>query len=79
MTATVTEDAALGFWTQEALESLLREHPELCHEFLAVMADGLAENLSPTMKPLTWYVARRPCSPIQKYGGRDGLGYRCEN
>lgn len=44
MTATVTEDAELGFWSPEALESLLRERPALCQELLAIMAERLAEN-----------------------------------
>jgi len=43
-TATVTEDAELGFWSPEALDSLLRERPELCLPLLAILAKRLAEN-----------------------------------
>jgi CRP-like cAMP-binding protein len=44
MTATVTEDAALSFWSPEALESLLRDHPELCHQLLAILGERVIEN-----------------------------------
>lgn len=44
MTAIVTEDAELGFWSPEALESLLRESPDLCQELLSLMAERLKEN-----------------------------------
>src|SRR5205807_1615705 len=42
MTATVTEDAELGFIRSEALFSLLRERPELCQELLAVLSEKMA-------------------------------------
>ena len=44
MTATVTEDAELSFWTSEALESLLCNQPELCHSLLVILAEKIAEN-----------------------------------
>ena len=44
MTATVTEDAELGFWTPEALESLLRKHPDLCQPLLVILGATVAEN-----------------------------------
>jgi CRP-like cAMP-binding protein len=42
MTATVTENAELGFIRSEALFSLLREHPELCQQLLAVLGEKMA-------------------------------------
>ncbi|MGC2194010.1 MAG: Crp/Fnr family transcriptional regulator [Terriglobales bacterium] len=44
MTATVTEDADLGFWSSQALDTLLRQRPDFCHELLAVLGERLAEN-----------------------------------
>ena len=44
MTATVTEDAELGCWSSEALDSLLRERPELCRQLLQVLGERVAEN-----------------------------------
>ena len=44
MTATVTEDAELGFWSPDALDSLLRTHPELCQPLLAILGATIAEN-----------------------------------
>jgi CRP/FNR family transcriptional regulator, cyclic AMP receptor protein len=38
MTATVTDDAELGYLTNQALESLLREHPEFCQELLGILS-----------------------------------------
>ena len=38
MTATVTDDAELGFLTTQVLESLFRSHPELCQELLAILS-----------------------------------------
>jgi len=43
-TATVTEDAELGFWSPEALDALLHTRPELCKELLAIMGERLADN-----------------------------------
>ena len=44
MTATVTEDAELGCWPSAALDSLLRERPDLCRQLLAILGERLAEN-----------------------------------
>jgi len=43
MTATVTQDAELGFWTPEALRSLLLDHPELCQQLLTVLGEKTVE------------------------------------
>jgi CRP-like cAMP-binding protein len=44
MTATVTEDAELGFWSPEALDSLLHSHPDLCRQLLVILGEKMAEN-----------------------------------
>jgi CRP-like cAMP-binding protein len=44
MTATVTEDAELGFWSPDALDSLLRQHPDLCPPLLAILGERVAQN-----------------------------------
>jgi CRP-like cAMP-binding protein len=44
MTATVTEDAELGFWSPEMLESLLRDHPEFCCQLLAILGERVIDN-----------------------------------
>ena len=44
MTATATEDANLGFWSFEALDSLLRRHAEFCGELLDILGERMAEN-----------------------------------
>jgi CRP-like cAMP-binding protein len=38
MTATVTDDAELGFLTTQVLESLLRQHAELCQQLLTILS-----------------------------------------
>ena len=43
MTATVTEDAELGFWSPEALDSLLHNRPDLCQQLLVIL-EKMAEN-----------------------------------
>lgn len=43
MTATVTEDAELGFWSPEALDVLLRGRPDLCHQLLIMLGERMAE------------------------------------
>lgn len=43
-TATVKEDAKLGFWSPEALDSLLRERPDLCRPLLAILGERIAED-----------------------------------
>jgi CRP-like cAMP-binding protein len=40
MTATVTEDAELGFLSRQTLGSLLHEHPELCEQLLTILSEG---------------------------------------
>jgi len=44
MTATVTEDAELGYWTPEELESLLRKQPDLCQPLLQILGERIAED-----------------------------------
>lgn len=44
MTATVTEDAELGFLTPPALDSLLRERSELCQQLLRILGERVIEN-----------------------------------
>ena len=44
VTATVSEEAELGFWSPEALDSLLRERPDLCRPLLAILGVRLAED-----------------------------------
>jgi CRP-like cAMP-binding protein len=44
MTAMVTEDAELGFWTPDALESLLRNQPDLCQPLLVMLGEKVADN-----------------------------------
>jgi CRP-like cAMP-binding protein len=44
MTATVTEDAELGFWTAHALDLLLRTRRDLCQQLLVILGKRMAEN-----------------------------------
>lgn len=44
MTATVMEDAELGFVTPEALEYLLRQHPDLYPPLLFILGEKVAES-----------------------------------
>jgi CRP-like cAMP-binding protein len=44
MTATVTEDAELGFWTPDGLESLLLNQPDLCQPLLVMLGEKVADN-----------------------------------
>ena len=44
MTATVTEDADLGYWSPDALDSLLRTHPDFCQPLLAILGAKIAES-----------------------------------
>jgi len=44
MTATVTENAEVGFCSARALESLLRQRPDLLQELLAILGERMAEN-----------------------------------
>ena len=51
MTATVTEDAELGFWSPEALDSLLQERPDLCRPLLAILGVRIADDdLEPALQ-----------------------------
>ena len=43
MTATVTEDAELGFWSPDALDSLLRKRPDLCQPLMAILGGRIAQ------------------------------------
>lgn len=43
MTATVTEDADLSFWTPRRLHSLLRERPDICRMLMAILKERIAE------------------------------------
>jgi CRP/FNR family transcriptional regulator, cyclic AMP receptor protein len=42
MTATVTDDAELGFLTTQALDTLLRNHPEFCQQLLTILSVKIA-------------------------------------
>jgi CRP-like cAMP-binding protein len=42
MTATVTDDAELGFLSCQALVSLLRQNPAVCQQLLRVLSDKLS-------------------------------------
>ena len=44
MTATVTEDADLGYWSPDALDSLLCTHPDFCQPLLAILGAKIAES-----------------------------------
>ena len=44
MTATVTEDAELGFLSPDRLEALLREDPELYQPLLVILGEKVAES-----------------------------------
>jgi len=61
MTATVTQDSELSFWTPEALDSLLRERPELCHPLLVLLGQRMAEN-----DALQKSVLRNEAQPVPK-------------
>ena len=44
MTAIVTEDAELRFWSPEAFDALLRENPEFCQPLLLILGEKIAES-----------------------------------
>ena len=44
MTATVTEDAELGFMSPDGLEALLREYPDLYQPLLVILGEKIAES-----------------------------------
>lgn len=61
MTATVTEDAELGFCSVQALDLLLRQRPDLTQELLAILTERMVENqqtvkamLESKKPPLQW-------------------------
>jgi CRP-like cAMP-binding protein len=64
MTATVTDDAELGFLTAEALQSLLRERPEFCQELLVILGEKLAQTEQGKAP-----VLRKQETPQQESGG----------
>jgi len=43
MTATVIEDAELGFLPPQVLESLMRDNPDLCQELLAILNERMLQ------------------------------------
>lgn len=43
-TATVTEEARLGFLSSDGLESLLRNNPDLCLSLLVILGEKIAES-----------------------------------
>ena len=43
MTASVMEDAQLGFLSPEVLDSLVRKNPDLSHELLTLLSDRILE------------------------------------
>ena len=43
MTATVVEDAELGFLPLQTLESLMKANAELCHELLKLLSERMLE------------------------------------
>ena len=44
MTATVTEEAELGFLSPDGLEALLREYPDLYQPLLVILGEKIAES-----------------------------------
>jgi len=44
MTATVTEDAELVFWSLRDLDSLLQKRPDFCRQLLEILGERMAEN-----------------------------------
>jgi CRP-like cAMP-binding protein len=43
MTATVTDDAELGFLTSLAVNSLLRQRPDLCQQLLTILGEKISQ------------------------------------
>jgi CRP-like cAMP-binding protein len=43
MTATVTDDAELGFLSCKTVKSLLREQPEICQQLLRILSAKIAD------------------------------------
>ncbi len=44
MTATVTQNAELGFLDRKTLDQFLRQHPEYCRILLEILGEKMAEN-----------------------------------
>jgi CRP-like cAMP-binding protein len=44
MTATVTEDAELVFWSLSELDSLLQKRSDFCRQLLEILGERMAEN-----------------------------------
>lgn len=44
MTATVTEDAELVFWSLRDLDFLLQRRPDFCRQLLEILGERMAEN-----------------------------------
>jgi CRP-like cAMP-binding protein len=44
MTATVTEDAELVFWSLSELDLLLQKHSDFCRQLLEILGERMAEN-----------------------------------
>lgn len=44
MTATVTEDAKLSFWSRERLLLLLRQRPDVCRLLMTIMQERITES-----------------------------------
>jgi len=61
MTATVVEDSVLGFWSTQALQKLLHEHPDYCRELVGILGERMAEN----QKIARALVAKEP-QPLQR-------------
>ena len=57
------DDAELGFVTSQALDSLLREHPELCQQLLAILSAKIAHT-----EQLTKALARKENIPRLESG-----------
>ena len=53
MTATVTEDAVLSFWSPRRLQLLLRQRPGLCRVLMAILKEKIAENHAMEMRVLS--------------------------
>jgi CRP/FNR family transcriptional regulator, dissimilatory nitrate respiration regulator len=44
MTATVIDDAELGFWSLDELDLLLQRRPDFCRQLLVILGERMAEN-----------------------------------
>jgi CRP-like cAMP-binding protein len=62
MTATVTEDAELGFLSPQVLTSLIETNPELCQELLTLLSERVLE-IQQVHKALLHRGRNRSCEP----------------